>query len=54
MEELKESVKSGYLTEKFKLFHLKDSQPREYMYHYHDFHKLIWFISGDVEFFNYI
>ena len=50
MEELKESVKSGYLTEKFKLFHLKDSQPREYMYHYHDFHKLIWFISGDVEY----
>lgn len=50
MDELKESVKSGYLTEKFKLFHLKDSQPREYVYHYHDFHKLIWFISGDVEY----
>lgn len=50
MEERKESVKSGYLMEKFKLFHLKDSQPREYVYHYHDFHKLIWFISGDVEY----
>lgn len=50
MEEVQESVKSGYLTEKFKLFHLKDSEPREYVYHYHDFHKLIWFISGEVEY----
>ncbi len=50
MEEIRESVKSGYLTEKFRLFHLKDSEPREYEYHYHDFHKLIWFISGEVEY----
>ncbi|MDY2699473.1 MAG: AraC family transcriptional regulator [Lachnospiraceae bacterium] len=50
MEENRQSVKSGYLTEKFRMFHLKDSQPREYVYHYHDFHKLIWFISGDVEY----
>lgn len=50
MEEGQESVKRGYLTEKFKLFHLKDKEPREYEYHYHDFHKLIWFISGAVEY----
>lgn len=50
MEEIRESVKSGYLTEKFRLFHLKDSAHREYVYHYHDFHKLIWFIKGDVEY----
>ncbi|MDD6491139.1 MAG: AraC family transcriptional regulator [Firmicutes bacterium] len=50
MEENRESVKSGYLTEKFRMFHLKDSRPEEYVYHYHDFHKLIWFISGDVEY----
>lgn len=50
MEEIQESVKSGYLTEKFRLFHLKDSEHREYGYHYHDFHKLIWFISGEVEY----
>ena len=43
-------VRSGYLTEKFRLFHLKDREPREYEYHYHDFHKLIWFISGKVEY----
>lgn len=50
MGEIRESVKSGYLLEKFKLFHLKDSEPREYIYHYHDFHKLIWFLSGNVEY----
>ena len=50
MEEIREWVKSGYLMEKFRLFHLKDNEPREYEYHYHDFHKLIWFISGEVEY----
>lgn len=44
------SIKSGYLLEKFRLFHLKDCEPKEYEYHYHDFHKLIWFISGEVEY----
>ena len=47
-------VRSGYLTEKFRLFHLKDREPREYEYHYHDFHKLIWFISGKVEYLSLI
>ena len=50
MEEFRDFVKSGYLKEKFRLFHLKDNSPREYAYHYHDFHKLIWFIKGDVEY----
>lgn len=45
-----EALKSGYLLEKFRLFHLKDNSPKEYEYHYHDFHKLIWFISGEVEY----
>lgn len=45
-----EALKSGYLLEKFRLFHLKDNWPKEYEYHYHDFHKLIWFISGEVEY----
>ena len=43
MEDYRDSVKSGYLMEKFRLFHLKDSEPKEYEYHYHDFYKLIWF-----------
>lgn len=50
MKDVPESVKSGYLLEKFRMFHLNDSKPREYEYHYHDFHKLIWFISGEVEY----
>lgn len=50
MNEMQESVKSGYLLEKFRLFYLKDISSREYVYHYHDFHKLIWFISGNVEY----
>ena len=50
MEDCGNSVKSGYLLEKFRMFHLKDSEPLEYHYHYHDFHKLIWFISGEVEY----
>lgn len=45
-----EALKSGYLLEKFRLFHLKDNSPKESEYHYHDFHKLIWFISGEVEY----
>lgn len=50
MEDAQDSVKSGYLLEKFRLFHLRDKEHREYEYHYHDFHKLIWFISGNVEY----
>lgn len=50
MEIFEESVKSGYLLEKFRLFYLKDNLPKEYAYHYHDFHKLIWFISGKAEY----
>lgn len=50
MEEQGEFNKSGYLSEKFRLFYLHDKNPKEYDYHYHDFHKLIWFISGEVEY----
>ncbi len=50
MNDTLEASKSGYLQERFRLFHLKDKEPVEYEYHYHDFHKLIWFISGEVEY----
>lgn len=46
-----EYEKTGYLTYDFKLFHLKDTAEKEYGYHYHDFDKVILFISGKV---NYI
>lgn len=40
--------KTGYLKEDFRLFHINDRTDREFSYHYHDFHKLIVFISGRV------
>lgn len=41
-------VKKGYLHEDFLLFNLKDQKKIEFELHYHDFNKIIIFISGDV------
>lgn len=43
--------KTGYLNEPFKLFHLTDHEMRTYECHYHDFFKIMLFISGDVDYF---
>jgi AraC-like DNA-binding protein len=40
--------KTGYLKEEFRLFHLKDKKNILFEFHYHDFNKIIIFISGDV------
>ena len=40
--------KRGYLKEEFRLFHLKDSCAQKLDYHYHEFDKLIIFLSGKV------
>lgn len=40
--------KTGYLVEDFRLFHITDNQERTFSYHYHDFHKIMLFIRGDV------
>lgn len=40
--------KRGYLKEPFRLFHLKDRESGTFAYHYHEFHKLILFLSGGV------
>lgn len=42
--------KIGYLHKHFKLFHLKDSEKREFAYHYHDFDKIICFLSGKTDY----
>lgn len=42
--------KTGYLDYDFRLFHLKDNVEREYKYHYHDFDKILFFISGKVNY----
>ncbi|MCR5715245.1 MAG: AraC family transcriptional regulator [Lachnospiraceae bacterium] len=40
--------KTGYLNDNFKMFHLTDNLQKTYDYHYHDFIKILLFISGDV------
>lgn len=42
--------KTGYLNKHYKLFHLKDSDSREFGYHYHDFYKIIYFIGGKADY----
>ena len=45
---MNEYEKLGYLHQSFRLFHLKDSRKREFSFHYHDFYKILLFLSGDV------
>ena len=40
--------KQGYLYDDFRMFHLKDDCGREYEYHYHEFYKVLIFVSGNV------
>jgi len=45
---LSDRAKRGYLHEDFLFFNLKDQKKTEFEFHYHDFNKIIVFISGDV------
>ena len=45
-EQFYQTEKTGYLNEQFRLFHIKDQTSKEFTYHYHDFHKVVIFISG--------
>lgn len=47
-EQFSQTEKTGYLNEDFRLFHIKDQTKKEFAYHYHDFHKVVIFISGKV------
>lgn len=40
--------KQGYLKEEYKIFKLKDRVNKDFSFHYHDFHKIVIFVSGDV------
>ena len=44
-------AKKGYLQEDFRLFHLKDDGETKVDYHYHEFYKLLFFISGKGSYF---
>ena len=41
-----EYVQRGYLREDFRLFHLKGPMEEQLDWHYHTFHKLIFFLCG--------
>jgi len=41
-------IKRSYLSEDFRFFHLKDKIAEEHIFHYHDFNKIVIFISGNV------
>jgi AraC-like DNA-binding protein len=41
-------IKRGYLNEDFRFFHLKDKKVEEHTFHYHNFNKIVIFISGSV------
>jgi AraC-like DNA-binding protein/mannose-6-phosphate isomerase-like protein (cupin superfamily) len=41
-------LKRGYLNNEFRLFHIKDRLLQQFELHYHDFNKIIVFISGEV------
>lgn len=44
---MKESyTKKGYLSEDFRLFHLEDAQGADVDYHYHEFYKMLFLVSG--------
>ena len=38
--------KRGYLSEEFRLFHLKDARGATVGFHYHEFYKLVFLLSG--------
>ena len=42
--------KSGYLLEDLRLFYNSDSRRREIPFHYHDFHKLLILLSGNISY----
>ncbi|KEJ03519.1 AraC family transcriptional regulator [Clostridium botulinum A2B7 92] len=44
------NIKRGYLKEDFRFFHLKDKKDMEFELHYHDFNKIIVFMSGNVSY----
>jgi AraC-like DNA-binding protein len=46
LENLQNMEKTGYLDQEFRLFHIRDQVEREFVYHYHDFYKVVIFLSG--------
>lgn len=47
---LEQYEKAGYLTEPFRVFHIRDCRELEFAFHYHDFYKIIYFVEGKVDY----
>ncbi len=47
-KEQEQYEKTGYLTESFRAFHIRDRRKMEFDFHYHDFYKIIYFVEGKV------
>lgn len=47
-EEMDIRIKRGYLNEDFRIFHIRDKRDLEFEFHYHDFNKIIVFLTGSV------
>ena len=43
--------KTGYLNSDFRIFYLTSAEARDFQSHYHDFHKLLLFVSGSVSYY---
>ena len=43
--------KTGYLNGDFRIFYLTSAEARDFQSHYHDFHKLLLFVSGSVSYY---
>jgi len=48
MEQELQTVRSGYLNKSFMLFHITDISDQTFDFHYHEFNKIIIFLSGNV------
>lgn len=42
--------KLGYLEDDFRMFHINDRQRKDFAFHYHDFNKIIIFLSGNINY----
>ncbi len=42
--------KLGYLNDDFRIFHLMDNEKKEFDFHYHDFNKIMIFLSGNLNY----
>lgn len=42
--------KLGYLNNDFKMFHILDRERKDFAFHYHDFNKIIIFLSGNINY----